>query len=252
MATNADIEVKDEAEVSTDTVEDLRKAKEESETNPETNQPTSSEEDAQSEESPVEGEAQAEPDANLTTETQEEHDLDWYKKAYAESTKEALRLKGLAEAVPEAPKVDTPVETDGIVLTPEQLYIRQKQDEETNEAFTKIQTDYPQVKDKPDYDKFVNMARTVIKNIVDAEKRLPAPKEVYAKTVVLLGWTADDNKEKLGAALKDGASSPRVSSGASQSPTTSKVTDQMIVANRKMYPGKTDSEIREELEPYVQ
>jgi len=255
MATNADVE--EETEVSTDVVDDLRKAKEESEPNSITEELTPSEEEStKDEESPAEEESKDEPEATLTTEPQEpEHDLAWYEKAYGESTAEALRLKkenDELKKVSTPPVIDTPsVTTDDVTLTPEQLYIKQKQDEETAEAFGKVQEDYPQVKDKAEYDRFVAMAQTVGKNIVDAEKRLPPPKEVYAKTVVLLGWTADDKAEKLGAALKDGAASPRVSSGSSQ-PTTSKVTDAMIAANRKMYPGKSDAEIREELEPYIQ
>lgn len=245
MATNADDT--EEEIVSPDAEADLRKAKEELDTKPETEEPANSEEAAQSEDSHVEEEAPAESDTTLTTQPPEDHDLDWYKKAYEESTKEALRLKALTE-VPEPPKVEVPEGT----LTPEQLYIKQKQDEEIANAFAEVTTNYSQVKDPEEYKKFTAMANTFGKTILDAEGRLATPKELYSKTVIALGWTADDSKEKLGAALKDSAGSPRISSGAGQSNTTSKVTDAMIIANRKMYPGKTDAEIREELEPYIQ
>lgn len=185
----------------------------------------------------------------LTTQPQEpEKDLEWYKKAYDESTKEALRLKVLADAkppeVPESPALAT--------LTPEQLYIKQKQDEEIANAFSEITKNYPQVSEPDEYKKFTSMATTFGKTILDAEGRLATPAELYSKTVIALGWTSDDNREKLGAALREGAGSPRVSSGSTQPRTQSKVTDEMILANRKMYPGKSDSQIREELEPHVQ
>lgn len=246
MATNATEEVDEETLDTTE--DDLRKAKEDSETNSVTEELTPSEEDAQSEESLVKEEASAEPDTTLTTEPQEpEHDLAWYKKAYDESTKEAMRLKGLADKIPAPPATPVPEGT----FTPEQLYIKQKQDEEIATAFAEITKNYSQVTDPEEYKKFTSMANTFGKTILDAEGRLATPAELYSKTVIALGWT-DDSKEKLGAALKDGAGSPRISSGAGQSGQTSKVTDAMIAANRKMYPGKSDTEIREELEPYIQ
>lgn len=246
MATNAD-EVQEETLDTT--VDDLRKAKEESESNPATEEPTPSDQGAQSEESPVEEEAKAEPEATLTTDPQE-HDLDWYKKAYDNSTKEALRLKGkLEKATPEPPVTSVP---EGAALTASELYIKQKQDEEIATAFKDVTDKYPQVKDPEDYKKFTAMANTFGRTILDAEGRLATPKELYDKTVIALGWTADDSKEQLGTAIKDGAGSPRISSGTAQGPDTSKVTQAMISANRKMYPDKTDAQIREELEDYVQ
>lgn len=240
MATNADDEEVKEETLDT-SAEDLRKAKEESETNTDTSS-ASEEETTKVEESQEE----SKDDSTLTTTSESEHDLDWYKKAYEESTKEALRLKALADNPP-PPVIETP-KTD---LTASELYIKQKQDEEIATAFADVTEKYPQVKDPEEYKKFTDMANTFGKTILDAQGRLATPAELYSKTVIALGWT-DDSKEKLGAALKDGAGSPRISSGAGQGPQTSKVTDAMILANRKMYPGKTDAEIREELEPHVQ
>lgn len=235
-----------ETPVTEDAVADLATAKAEAQdTNSEAEV---SEPEAQSDPTPeVKEEAQAEPETTLTTPQEPDHDKDWYKKAYEESTKEALRLKALSEQVPEPPKVEIPEGT----LTPDQLYIKQKQDEEIANAFADVTKNYSQVKDPEEYKKFTSMANTFGKTILDAEGRLATPKELYSKTVIALGWTADDSKEQLGAALKDSAGSPRVSSGVGQS-TTSKVTDEMIIANRKMYPDKSDSEIREELEPHIQ
>jgi hypothetical protein len=44
------------------------------------------------EETAIEGEEKSDP--TLTTKVPSEHDLEWYKKAYEQSTTEALRLKG--------------------------------------------------------------------------------------------------------------------------------------------------------------
>lgn len=244
MATNAkkaeDETKESEAELTPE--EDLDQARKELETK----ETEDSEGDAQSDESPEAEGTETEPDAALTTPQEPEKDLDWYKKAYSESTAEALRLKAELEKPPEP--VTEP--TDETPLTPEQLYIRQKQDEEISTAFADIATSYPQVKDPEEYKKFTTMANTFGRTILDAEKRMATPKELYAKTAIALGWA--DNSEKLGAALKDSAGTPRVSSGGAKAPQTSKVTDKMISVNRRWYPNKTDAEIREELEPHVQ
>lgn len=252
MVSNATKDQKDEAETKVatepelsveDDLDQARKELEETE--------SASEEDTQSDES---SESDASPTGEtketLTTPPEPEHDLAWYRKAYKESTDEAMRLKAELDKAPPppAPVIDS---QDKVALTPEQLYIKQKQDEEINIAFAETVTAYPQVKDPEEYKKFTAMANTFGRTILDAEGRLATPKELYAKTAIALGWT-DDSAEKLGAALKDGASSPRVSSGGASAPQTSKVTDAMIRANRRWYPAKTDAEIREELEPHVQ
>lgn len=218
-------------------------------------EPAPSEEGTQSEESPVEEKAPAEPDTTLTTPPETEKDLAWYQKAYPESTKEALRLKQendelKASQVP-PPVIESQKTEDGAALTIEQLYIRGKQKEETDAAFAEIRKNYPQVNDPEEYKRFVATAQVFGRAISDGEGRFPSPAELYRKTVIDLGWT-DDSSDRLGAALKDGASSPRVPSGTAQPAPTSKVTDAMMAANRRWYPDKSDAEIREELEPHVQ
>src|SRR4051812_5356170 len=96
MSTN-DEEITDApADVTNDAVADLANAKAEAENKPDA---PVSEPEAQSDPTPeAEGTM---PDATLTNIP--EHDLDWYKKAYDNSTKEALRLKGELDK-----KVDTP------------------------------------------------------------------------------------------------------------------------------------------------
>lgn len=252
MATNAET-----VEETVNVEEDLRKAKEEAEATKveESPEPAPNDKDAQSTEASEEEEAPAEPDSTLTTEqpTDSDKDIEWYKKAYGESTAEALRLKKELDSKVTPPQpVTTPVATDEVQLTPEQLYIKQKQDEEIADAFATITKNYPQVADPAEYKKFTDMAQVFGRTILDAEKRLATPKELYTKTVIALGWTQDDSAEKLGAALKDGAASPRVSSGSPSPKKASKVSDAQLAFNRKVYPGKTDAEIREELEPYIQ
>lgn len=236
MATNAD----DTADL--DAEEDLKQAKESDTTKVEEEAQEVTNDDQSKDES---------QDSDLTTESSEssddDHDKEWYKKAYQESTKEALRLKALADNPPPPQELRQSDDIDN--LTPEQLYIRQKQDEEIAEAFARVQEDYPQVKDESDYKRFTNMAQSVGKNIKDAEKRLAPPREVYAKTITMLGWDRDDSKEKLGAALKEGATSTRT--GVASSPPKSKVSDAMIAANLKMFPDKTRAEIIKELEPHI-
>lgn len=194
-------------------------------------------------------EAEGKPEATLTTEVLPEPDKDlaWYKTAYAESTKESLRLKGELDKKVETPVA--PVATDE-VLTPEQLYIRQKQNEEINEAFSEITAKYPTLKEKETYDKFTAEANLVGRVIVESEKRYPSPKELYEKTAVILGLQPD-NSEALSAAVKDSGAATRTSSGTAAIPPQSKVTEDMIAMNLKMFPGKSRQEIIEELEPHI-
>lgn len=234
-----------DAQVSPDAVADLAAAKAEAQDKPQ------AEETAQvtnTETAEVKEEAKAEPETTLTKEP--EHDLDWYKKAYEESTKEGLRLKGELDKKVELPPPEVLTPPADKVLTPEQLYIRQKQNEEITEAFSEITVKYPTLKEKDVYDKFTAEANLVGRVIVESEKRYPSPKELYEKTAVILGLSPD-NSEAVGAALKDNAATPKTSSApASPSPAT-KVTEDMISTNLKMYPNKTRQEIIEELEPHI-
>jgi hypothetical protein len=170
-------------------------------------------------------------------------------KAYEESTKEGLRLKGELDKKVEAPAVSVS-NNDDSVLTPEQLYVKQMLIKESDDAFAEVLQRYPEVKDPDTYKRFSSTAEIVSKTIVDSEKRLPFAKELYAKTAVIMGLKPDTSDE-LGAALKDGAASPRTASSSPGPAPKSKVTDEMIAANLKMYPNKTRAEIIEELEPHI-
>lgn len=245
MATNATEEV--EEETLDTSAEALRTAKEEAQTATEEPKP-SEEELTKEEESPKD-------ESNLTIETPEpEKDLEWYKKAYGESTKEALRLSGELKKVQPASPPPTPQPTGTDTPDPDKLYIEHLRDKDINIVWTKVVNEYPELGDPngEPYKKFVQRANIMGKTILTDEKRYVEPSELYPMVISSLGFKSVDSQEKLGAALRDGASSPKVSSGGAPAPQTSKVTDKMIALNRKMYPGKTDAEIREELEPHVQ
>lgn len=254
MATNAD----EETQVSD--IEALRAAKEAETTKVDDSEDTVDDgqtEDTAEVKDPAETVEEAESETTFTKpipsingETPEEYYAN-LAKAYQESTAEALRLVKENRDLKTA-KVVTETATDQVTLTPEQLYIKQKQDEEIADAFKPIRENYPQVLDEKGYEQFTTMANTLGRTILDAEGRLPSAKELYQKTVMVLGWTQDDSKEKLNVALKDGAATTKTSSTNASGKPRSRVTDEMIIANRKMYPGKTDAQIREELEPHVQ
>jgi hypothetical protein len=242
MSTNdTPVEEKTEAPVespdNTNAEDELRQAK--AEIKPEAPEPVEADK-------PAEPEAEAKAEAPLTTEipTEPQHDLDWYKKAYDQSTKEALRLKAELDKKPE-PTPEAPTES----LTPEQLYIRQKQSEEISEAFTEVKGKYTQLDDAETYKAFVAKANILGRLTYETEQRVPTPKELYYQTVAVLGLTPD-NTEAIGAAVKDSASSPRTS-GVATAPPKSKVSEDMIALNQKMYPNKSREEIIKELEPHI-
>lgn len=240
MSTNDD-PTEESKETETQDDEQLRQDLKDSLTNPTKAEVTDTEPATNAETAEAEGK----PEATLTTDPGK--DLDWYKTAYENSTTEALRLKAeLDKKVETLPEV-TPT---GEVPTPEQLYIRQKQNEEITAAFSEVSAKYPQLKDKATYDKFVEQANVLGRVIVETDKRFPSPKELYDKTVVILGLQPD-NSEALGAAIKTGAETPRTSSGPAAIPQKSKVTEEMITMNLKMYPKKSRQEIIEELEPHI-
>lgn len=141
------------------------------------------------------------------------------------------------------------------IITPEQGYIRQKMNEEIDAAFSEFRKSYPQVEDAAEYDKFVAEVKVLGQAIYQSQKRFASPKELYTKAAAILGWEPSDkvdNKDRLKVALKDRAAITKTTSPTGKKAPKSKVTDAMIRVNRKMYPGKTDEEIRKELEPYVQ
>ena len=172
--------------------------------------------------------------------------------AYQNSTTEALRLKGITEApsVAPTPEVEQPIVDTSNPLA---LYAQQKMDEEINTAYVDFKKDYSQVEDEAKYNQFTKGVASLSRAILDNEGRLASPSELYSKTAVMLGWSKSsepDSKEKLGMALKQNGAASK-SSPTTKAVKKSKVTEEMIVMNKKMYPGKTNEEIRKELEPYI-
>lgn len=139
-------------------------------------------------------------------------------------------------------------------LSQESAYIRQKMDEEIEGAFSEFRKKYSQVEDATEYNKFLNEVRVLGQTIRTSQKRFPSASELYTKAAAILGWEPTnkvDDSDRLKVALKDRAATSKTTSSTKKAP-KSKVTDAVLRANRKMYPGKSDEEIRKELEPYVQ
>lgn len=188
---------------------------------------------------------------NIKGDTPEEYARN-LEEAYKNSTAEALRLKNLADA-PKDSEVGTLDEVD--ISDPVSLYMKQKMNEDITAQFSDFSKRFPQVQDTSKYSDFTREVSTLSQTILSSQKRLASPKELYEKAAIILGWTPEDapptSKDKLNIALKDTAATSKTTSAGKKGAPKSKVTDQMLAANRLMYPGKTDAEIREELEPYI-
>lgn len=193
---------------------------------------------------------------NIKGETPEEYAKN-LEEAYKNSTAEALRLKGIADAPSTAPDTPTDDKEESDDKTPAsalELYAQQQLDKEIADAYTKFKEDYTQVTDPVEYNKFTVTVATLSNTIYQSEKRLASPDELYAKSAIILGWEKESlptSKEKLAMAAKDSAASTKQGSTTPKGSPKSKVTDEMIRVNRAMYPGKSDADIRKELEPYV-
>lgn len=181
--------------------------------------------------------------------------------AYKNSTAEALRLKGVAEApsttppaTPEAPAEGDKPKAPVTEIDTLSLYAKQQLDKEIATAYTAFQEDYPQVTEPEKYKEFTNEVRIMSETILKSQKRLASPDELYKKAAISLGWekqSAPDDKEKLGMALKNKGAASKASASSKGKPPTPKISQKMLEMNRKMYPGKTDAEIVKELTPFV-
>lgn len=177
--------------------------------------------------------------------------------AYKNSTTEAIRLKKENDELKTGKGAETSDDTQAEPLTVEQLYIKQQMEKEVNEAYADFSKTYPQVNDPSEFNQFSREVEVLAQSIRASQNRIVSAAELYSKAAVILGWepeattTKPTGKEKVGMALKGRAAITKTSSGPKKSTPTSKVTQAMILTNRKMYPNKTDAEIREELEPYV-
>lgn len=139
--------------------------------------------------------------------------------------------------------------------SPSDLWIQQKIDAEIATAWGDFSKDYTQVDDATEYGKFEKTVQQLATTILHTEGRMAPANELYPKAAAALGWekqSAPSQKEKLKMALKSGAAISRTGSPSPKKAPKSKVTDAMVQTNMRMYPGKTEKEIREELEEYVQ
>lgn len=176
--------------------------------------------------------------------------------AYKNSTAEFQRLRD--EQTP-APSVTSPAEPPADPAEPKtqkslgDLFAEQQLDRDIKTAYAAIQKDYPQVNDPTDYTKFTDEVR-IFSDAATAKGVLPEPADLYHKAVISLGWqkqSEPDDKEKLAIAAKNGAAASGAASPAKPKPAGPKVSEEQLKLNRKMYPGKTDAEIIEELTPYL-
>lgn len=181
--------------------------------------------------------------------------------AYQNSFDEGLRLKrenDTLKAKDTGTGDDNEDDDDDKSTTPSnplELYMQQKMDEEIADAYGDFKKVYPQANDQENYDKFRATVATLSRVIMETEKRLAPPKELYQKAAVMLGWEPDKttSQDKLKVALKDRASVSKTNSSTKKT-TKSKVTDQQVALYRKMNSSasdKSDADIRKELEPYA-
>lgn len=249
-----DTVVDDDKAVTEDDLRSLKYDNEEVETEKSEDEPSEADETEEETEDTEIGEEESQEEAEpefvkqfpqIKGETPEEYAKN-LEKAYENSTAEAMRLR----KPPETDKVDETPEAPNTDIT--SLYAKQQMDKEITEAWTAFQKQYPQVTDQSEYDVFTRTVTELSTTILQSQKRLATPEELYRKAAGILEWTPETvtREDKLRTAVKDSAASSKSSTG-TKGKAVSKVSDAMLAANRKMYPGKSDQEIREELEPYV-
>lgn len=168
--------------------------------------------------------------------------------------KRQLGLSGPPDVTPKVADVGETLE-DEVELSPEALFMKQELNDRINKAYDAFSKKFPQVQNEAEYAKFSNEVATLSRTIQVSQKRFPSPEELYSKAAVILGWEPADApptpKDKLDNAVINTGATSKTTSGGKKGATKSKVTDQMVAANRLMYPNKSDAEIRAELEPYV-
>jgi len=270
MAKNAEEVVDDDKEV---TEEDFRKIKEEGEVE-------SSEEQDESQESETQEESE-EADEDETSESQEEESeeesndeadedaSDFVKEFpnikgetiedYTRELEKTVRLsniegKRLSDELKKAQAGEGEGEVQADVSDPLSLYMKQKMDEEINSAYAAFSESYQQVNNPAEYAKFVKEVGVLSQTILNSQGRLAPPSELYSKVAVILDWKPEvmDDKDKLNAAIKNKAAVSKTVS-ANKPKSSSKVTDAQVTIAKQMggwTVGKSDAEIRKELENY--
>lgn len=244
--------------------EDLAKLKKESEVEssaeetdePETEEPQDDQEEAEtSEEEPKPSDDEdslvklKQEFPNIKGDTLEEFSAN-LAVAYQNSTKEALRLKGLTDK-------QKPAESEGSdnsegPVDPRLLYVERIVNDDIAKAYQEFRKDFPQVDDADNYEKFVAEVADLSSYYHEKKNTVLTAQELYPRAAANLGWAKQvaDSKDKLDAALKDSAANSKTTSTSKKAP-KSKVTDAEVqIARRTWATGKSDSEIRAELEQF--
>lgn len=126
--------------------------------------------------------------------------------------------------------------------------LKAREQQEINEAFAKFKEDYPQVADVEEFKKFEIAVAHSGNLIRDLEGREPSLDEMFDKAAENLGWKEVD---KVALATKDAGASGKTNSKTKSTSSQSKVSDAQIKVARGLFPGKSDAEIRKELEEYA-
>lgn len=126
--------------------------------------------------------------------------------------------------------------------------LKAREQTEINEAFAKFKEDYPQVADVEDFKRFEIAVAHSGNLIRDLEGREPSLDEMFDKAAENLGWKEVD---KVALATKNAGSSSKTNSATKSTSSQSKVSDAQVKVARGLFPGKSDTEIRKELEEYA-
>lgn len=270
--------VDDDTEVTEDDLRDLKYGPDGVETSQEEDEPTGLDEGAEdSKEAGDDGEDKPTEDAEEGDEAEEDSAAEFVKEfpnikgdtpeeyaknleiAYGHSFEELRRIRDEEVAKPAtvAKEDDGGEEAPGTTqdLSPLELWAKQQLDKEITTAYADIVKKYPQaLATSIEYPQFTRTVDALSRTIKQSEGRLASPGELYEMAANILKWSPEDvpdKSERIAAAAKDGAATSK-SGSVTKPKSKSKVTDAMISTSRKMYPGKSDDEIRKELEPYVQ
>lgn len=217
---------------------------------------------------------------NLNGETPEEY-LPELEKAYDNSFKEALRLNDVIKekdkiiqdnnaivdqarqivartqqpvqqdpanpAQPVAPALPNPVAD-----SPELQWIRDERRRVMQTAFDEFKTEYPQVLDQQEFDKFSKASDGLKTALAASNGREPTDLEVFRAVAGSFGWQPAKNDAKKNAAIKENASIGRTQSNqAPARPRPAKVSDAQVDTYMKMFTGKTREDAVKELSEVV-
>lgn len=139
-------------------------------------------------------------------------------------------------------------------VDPVLAYAAQKMQEDITRDISEFSKEYPQMQDEAERKKVDKRIGIISKTIQEDEGRIPSMRECLDVAAAMFKWqpnSTSDKSEQIGAAVKNGAASTKTNSSKKQTP-VSKVTDKQIALARQTWGvGKSDAEIRKELEVHV-